>query len=54
MKKFNICGIEPKKDPHTLDIINKNERDQVIIVFAKKFQKFKGDFDSMKTPHLVF
>ena len=50
MKIFNICGIEPKKDPYTLEIINKNERDQVIIDFAKEFQKFKGDFDSMKTP----
>ena len=50
MKIFNICGIEPKKDPHTLEVINKNERDQVIIDFAKEFQKFKGDFDSMKTP----
>ena len=50
MKIFNICGIEPKKDPHTLEIINKNERDQVIIDFAKEFQKFKGEFDSMQTP----
>ena len=50
MKIFNICGIEQKKDPHTLEIINKDERDQVIIDFAKEFQKFIGDFDSMAKP----
>ena len=50
MKIFNVCGIEPKKDPSTLEIINKKERDQVILDFAKDFQKFRGEFDSMKTP----
>ena len=50
MKIFNICGIEPKKDVHTLDIINKEERDNVIIEFSKRFHKFKGEFDSKVTP----
>ena len=50
MEIFNICGIEPKKDLHTLKIINKEERDQIIINFAKDFQKFKGDFDSKDIP----
>jgi phospholipid-transporting ATPase len=48
MKIFNICGIEPKKDENTLEIINKKEREQIILDFAKEFNKFKGDFDSMK------
>ena len=30
MKIFNIYGIEPKKDENTLEIINKNEKDQII------------------------
>ena len=50
MKIFNICGIEPKKDLHTLKIINKEERDNVIIEFSKIFQKYKGEFDSKETP----
>ena len=50
MKMFNICGIEPKKDIHTLEITNKEERDQIIIDFAKNFQKFKGEFDSKEIP----
>ena len=50
MKIFNICGIEQKKDPHTLEIINKDERDQVILDFAKEFEKYKGEFDSMTKP----
>ena len=48
MKIFNICGIEPKKDENTLEIINKKEREQIILDFEKEFNKFKGDFDSMK------
>ena len=50
MKIFDICGIEPKKDLQTLEIINKEERDQVIIDFAKNFHKFKGEFDSKEIP----
>jgi len=50
MKTFNVCGIEPKVDSLTLEIINKEERDQIIINFAKEFSKFKGDCDSMKMP----
>ena len=50
MKIFNICGIEPKKDENTLEIINKEERDKIIIDFAKDFQKFKGEFDSKVIP----
>ena len=50
MKTFNVCGIEPKVDSLTLEIINKSERDQVIIDFSKEFYKFKGEFDSMVTP----
>ena len=48
MKIFNICGIEPRKDPNTLEIINKNERDEVILTFGKEYHKFKGEFDSMQ------
>ena len=50
MKTFNICGIEPKVDSLTLEIINKSERDEVIYNFAKDFNKFKGEFDSMEKP----
>ena len=50
MKTFNICGIEPKVDSLTLEIINKLERDEVIYNFAKEFNKFKGEFDSMEKP----
>ena len=48
MKIFNVCGIEPKKDPNTLEILNKEERDAVITEFAKEYDKFKGEFDSMQ------
>ena len=50
MKTFDICGIEPKVDPLTLEIINKSERDEVILNFAKEFKKFQGEFDSLETP----
>ena len=49
MKTFSICGIEVKKN-EDLEIINKDERDQVIIDFAKEFEKFKNQFDSMEKP----
>lgn len=55
MKTFSVCGIEPKVDSLSLEIINKEERDQIIINFAKEFSKFKGECDSMQTPpNLVF
>ena len=50
MKIFNICGIEPKKDELTLSVINQRERNEVIINFAKEFQRFKGEFNSMENP----
>ena len=49
MKTFSICGIEVKKN-EDLEVINKDERDQVIIDFAKEFEKFKNQFDSMEKP----
>ena len=54
MKIFNICGIEPKKDENTLEIINKNERDQIILDFGKEFNKYKGEYDSMKGQTLQY
>ena len=50
MKTFNICGIEPKVDSLTLEIINKSERDDVILNFSKEFKKFQNEFDSMAKP----
>ena len=49
MKIFSICGIEVKKNEN-LEIINKDERDKVIIDFAKEFDKFKNQFDSLQKP----
>ena len=50
MKIFNICGIEPKKHEITLSVINQHERNEVILNFAKEFQRFKGEFNSMESP----
>ena len=50
MKIFNICGIEPKKDETTLTIINQQEREQVILDFAKQFALYKGRYNSMENP----
>ena len=50
MKIFNICGIEPKKDELTLSIMNQRERAEVILNFAKEFQQFKGEFNSLEIP----
>ena len=50
MKIFNICGIEPKKDELTLSIMNQQERVDVILNFAKEFQLYKGEFNSMELP----
>ena len=49
MEIFSICGVEVKKNER-LEIINKKERDEVITDFAKKFEKFRGQFDSMTKP----
>ena len=49
LKIFSICGIEVKKNEN-LQIINKEERDKVIMDFSKEFQKFKGQFDSLEKP----
>ena len=49
MKTFYICGVELKKN-EKLEIINKAESEQVILDFAKDFQKFKGEFDSLVKP----
>ena len=49
MKIFSICGIEVKKN-EKLEIINKDERDQVITNFAKEFERYKGQFDSLEKP----
>ena len=49
MKIFSICGIEIKKNEN-LEIINKDERDKVITDFAKEYEKYKGQFDSLDKP----
>ena len=49
MKTFNIKGKE-KKVNQDLEDINKEERDQVILNFAKEFQGFKSNFNSMEKP----
>ncbi len=46
MKTFSIEGIEPKKNDK-MEIINNDERQQVIQNFSKEFSKFKGEFPSM-------
>ena len=49
MKTFNICGKEKRKN-EKLEDINKEERNQVILDFAKDFKGFKNKFNSMETP----
>ena len=49
MKTFSICGIEVKKN-EDLEVINKAERDEVILEFAKEYSKFKGQFNSLQKP----
>ena len=49
MKTFNICGKEKKKNSN-LEDINKEERNQVILDFAKEFKGFKNQFNSMEKP----
>ena len=45
MKTFFIEGKEIKKDEN-LQIINNEERQEVITNFAKEYNNFKGNFDS--------
>ena len=49
MKTFNIMGQE-KKVNIDLEDINKKEREQIILDFAKEFQGFKNEFNSMEKP----
>ena len=49
MRTFNICGIEKKKN-EKLEDINKDERNQIILNFAKEFSGFKNQFGSMEKP----
>ena len=49
MRTFNICGIEKKKN-ESLQDINKDERNQIILDFAKEFNGFKNQFGSMEKP----
>ena len=46
MKIFKLCGIE-KKLNEQMEMVNKEECEKVILDFAKEFNKFKGNFDSM-------
>ena len=49
MKTFNICGKDKKKN-EKLEDVNKEERNQIILDFAKEFQGFKNQFNSMEKP----
>ena len=49
MKTFNIRGLSKKVNTDLKDI-NLEERNQVILDFAKEFQGFKNNFDSMAKP----
>ena len=49
MKTFNIRGREKKVNQDLKDI-NKEERNQIILDFAKEYQGFKNNFDSMAKP----
>ena len=46
MKIFKLCGVE-KKLNEQMEMVNKEECEKVILDFAKEFNKFKGNFDSM-------
>ena len=46
LKTFQLEAIEVKKN-EKMEVINKEERDQVILNFAKEYNKYKGEFDSM-------
>ena len=47
MKIFKLCGIE-KKLNEKMEMINQDECEQVILDFAKEYNKFKGELDSME------
>jgi phospholipid-transporting ATPase len=47
MKTFSIVGIEPKKNDK-MEVINNEERQQVIHEFSKEFAHFKGEYPSME------
>ena len=49
MKIFNICGVEKKKNAN-LEDINKDERNQVILNFAKEFGGYRNKFNTMEKP----
>ena len=49
LKTFQLQGIEVKKN-EKMEIINKEERAQIILNFAKEFNQFKGEFDSLAKP----
>ena len=49
MKTFNIKGKEKKVNQEFEDI-NKEERNQIILDFAKEYQGFKNNYDSMSKP----
>ena len=48
MKIFKLCGVEMKINDK-MEMENKDECEKVILEFAKEFNKFKGDFNSMNT-----
>ena len=49
MKTFNVKG-EEKKVNHDLVDINKEQRNQIILNFAKEYQGFKNNYNSMTKP----
>ena len=49
LKTFYIEGVEQKKDNKLKDT-NKEEREEVILNFAKEYNKFKGEFPSLTQP----
>ena len=49
MKTFNVCGKEKKKNKD-LEDINKEERNQVILDFAKEYNGYKNQFNSLEKP----
>ena len=53
MKIFKLCGLE-KVVNEKMEYVNKKECDQVILDFGKEFEKFKGNYDSMKIDQIPF
>ena len=52
IKTFHIEGIEVKKNAQ-MECINKTERDNVIISFAKEYNKYKGEYPSLVKPQFA-